>query len=397
MPSDDFYRVSRLPPYVLSEVVALKNAARKAGEDIVDLGMGNPDDRPPDFLIQHLHKAIDNPRNHRYSVSRGIYKLRLAISDWYNRRYDIKLDPDKEAIVTIGAKEGISHLMLAMLAPGDKVLVPDPTYPIHTYSVIIAGGDVVSVPIGPGQDFFENLKQATEKSWPRPKVMMLCFPSNPTTQVVDRAFFQKVIDFAAEYDMWVIHDLAYADLCFDGYEAPSILQAKGARERAVEVFSMSKSYNMPGWRVGFVVGNEKLVNALARLKGYFDYGIFQPIQITAIHALNSSSETPEKICDTYRQRRDWLCTGLNRAGWPVEPPKATMFVWAPIPEEFKKMGSMEFSKLLLREAKVAVSPGVGFGANGEGFVRFALIENRHRINQAVRGIKKALQGGSGDE
>ncbi len=393
-PSDNFYRVSRLPPYVLSEVVELKNAARRSGEDIIDLGMGNPDDAPPDFLIQHLHRAIDNPKNHRYSVSRGIYKLRVAITDWYKRRYDLNLDPDAEAIVTIGAKEGISHLMLAILGPGEGVLVPDPTYPIHTYSVIIAGGDVVRVPIGPGQDFFENLRAQTASRVPKPKVMMLCFPSNPTTQVVDGEFFQKVIDFAAEHDMWVVHDLAYADLCFDGYRAPSILQAKGAKERAVEVFSVSKSYNMPGWRVGFVVGNRKLIQALARIKGYFDYGVFQPLQIAVIHALNSPPEVPEKIAEVYKERRDWLCSGLNRAGWPVEPPKATMFVWAPIPEAFKKMGCMEFSKLLLREAKVAVSPGVGFGPNGEGFVRFSLIENHHRINQAVRGIKKVLRAGA---
>lgn len=392
--NDEFYRVSRLPPYVLSEVVALKSAARKAGEDIIDMGMGNPDQPPPDSLIEQLHRAIDNPRNHRYSVSRGIYKLRLAITDWYKRRYGIELDADTEAIATLGAKEGISHLMQAILAPGDSVLVPNPTYPIHNYSVVIAGGDVVAVPIGPNQDFFANLTKAAEGVWPKPRAMMLCFPSNPTTQVVDLEFFEKVMQFAEEHDMLVIHDLAYADLCFEGYKAPSILQVKGAKERAVEVFSVSKSYNMPGWRVGFVVGNPHMIEGLARLKGYMDYGIFQPIQVAVIHALNSHADDAEQICEMYRERRDWLCEGLERIGWHVEKPKATMFVWAPIPEAYQKMGSMEFSKLLLREAKVAVSPGVGFGEYGEGFVRFSLIENHQRINQAIRGIKRALNVGA---
>jgi alanine-synthesizing transaminase len=385
-----FYRVSRLPPYVLSQVVELKHAARRAGEDIVDLGMGNPDRPPPQKILAHLHRAIDNPRNHRYSVSRGLFKLRLAITDWYRRRYDVVLDPESEAVVTIGAKEGIGHLMLAILAPGDSVLVPDPTYPIHTYSVVIAGGDVIHVPIGPGQDFFENLRHAAKNTSPGPRVMMLCFPSNPTTQVVDMTFFERVIDFAAAHDMLVVHDLAYADLCFDGYRAPSILQVRGARERAVELFSMSKSYNMPGWRIGFVVGNADIVAALARIKGYLDYGIFQPLQIAAIHALNECDDVARDICELYRQRRNWLCAGLNRAGWPVEPPRATMFVWARVPESYRELGSLEFSKLLLREAKVAVSPGVGFGEHGEGFVRFALIENRHRIYKAVRGIRRVL-------
>jgi alanine-synthesizing transaminase len=387
----DFYRVRRLPPYVLSQVVELKHAARRAGEDIIDLGMGNPDEPPPRAILDYLHQAIDNPKNHRYSVSRGLPKLRLAMTDWYRRRFDVELDPDMEAIATIGAKEGIGHLMLATLAPGDGVLVPDPTYPIHTYSVVIAGGDAVSVPIGPGHDFFENMKQAVERVWPKPRAMILSFPSNPTTQVVDLDFFREVIDFAAEHDMFVVHDFAYADLCFDGYRAPSILQVEGAKARAVEIFSLSKSYNMPGWRIGFAVGNADMVRALASIKGYLDYGVFQPIQIAAIHALNECDDAAKEIAEGYRERRDWLCAGLNRAGWPIEPPKATMFVWAPIPEPFREMGSMEFSKLLLREAKVAVSPGVGFGEHGEGFVRFALIENRHRINQAVRGIKRVLE------
>jgi alanine-synthesizing transaminase len=392
-PPHEFHRVSRLPPYVLSVVVNLTHAARRAGEDVVDLGMGNPDQPPPEELLAHLHRAIDNPRNHRYSASRGLYKLRLAITDWYRRRYGVELDPEREAVVTIGAKEGLGHLMLAVLAPGDGVLVPDPAYPIHSYSVVIAGGDVISVPIGSGHDFFANLQRAVERVWPKPKAMVLCFPSNPTTQVVELPFFEQVIDFAAAHDMIVVHDLAYADLCFDGYRAPSILQVKGARTRAVEVFSLSKSYNVPGWRVGFVAGNAELVGALTRIKGYLDYGIFQPIQIAAIHALNEGDDIARGICDMYAQRRDWLCTGLARAGWAVDPPRATMFVWAPVPEPFRAMGSLEFSKLLLREAKVAVSPGIGFGEHGEGFVRFALIENRHRINQAVRSIRRVLERG----
>jgi alanine-synthesizing transaminase len=292
--------------------------------------------------------------------------------------------------VTLGAKEGIGHLMLAILAPGDGVLVPSPTYPIHNYSVVIAGGDVIGVPIGPGQDFFANMLRAVESVWPKPRVVTLCFPSNPTTQVVDLAFFERVIDFAAVHDMIVVHDLAYADLCYDGYRAPSILQVPGAKERAVELFSVSKSYNMPGWRVGFVAGNREIIAALARIKSYFDYGIFQPLQIAVVHALNEGDEDAARICEQYRQRRDCLCSGLQRAGWQVDPPRATMFVWAPIPEPFREMGSLDFSKFLLREAKVAVSPGIGFGEHGEGFVRFALIENRQRINQAVRTIARAL-------
>jgi alanine-synthesizing transaminase len=389
----EFYRVSRLPPYVLSEIVALKHAARQAGEDVVDLGMGNPDRPPPAKLLAHLHQAIDNPRNHRYSMSRGIPKLRLALAKWYQRRYGVTLDPETETIATLGAKEGIGHLMLALLAPRDGVLVPDPTYPIHTYSVVIAGGDVISVPVGPGQDFLANLELAVERVWPKPRVAMLCFPSNPTTEVVELDFFEKIIAFAETHDLIVVHDLAYADLCFDGYHAPSILQVARARERTVELFSMSKSYNMPGWRIGFVAGNADIVAALARIKGYLDYGIFQPLQIAAIHALDEGDVIARQICDRYGRRRDGLCAGLDRAGWPVEPPRATMFVWAPIPEPFRALGSLEFARLLLREAKVALSPGVGFGSHGEGYVRFALIENRQRIAQAARAIRRVLQAG----
>ena len=389
--SREFYRVGRLPPYALSQIVELKHAARRAGEDIVDMGMGNPDQPPPPEILAHLHRAIDQPRNHRYSLSRGLYKLRHAISDWYRRRFDVEIDPERETIVTIGAKEGIAHLMLAILGPDDRVLVPDPSYPIHGYSVVIAGGVNVPVPVAAGAEFLDNLAQAVERTTPKPRALVLSYPSNPTTQVVDLAFFRDVIAFAKRHDLLVVHDLAYADLCFDGYRAPSILQVPGARERAVEVFSLSKSYNMPGWRIGFVTGSPEMVAALARIKGYLDYGIFQPLQIAAIHALNEGDDIARRICDVYRQRRNWLCAGLNRAGWPVEPPQATMFVWAPVPDRFRDLGSLEFSKLLLREARVAVSPGIGFGPCGEGFVRFALIENRHRIYQAVRGIRRVLQ------
>jgi alanine-synthesizing transaminase len=388
--SREFYRVARLPPYILSRIVELKHAARRAGEDIIDMGMGNPDQPPPPEILAHLHRAIDQPRNHRYSLSRGLYKLRLAMSDWYRRRYDVAIDPERETIVTIGAKEGIGHLMLAILAPEDRVLVPDPSYPIHSFSVVIAGGITVPVPVTEGGGFLENLRAALAAAGPKPRALVLSFPSNPTTQVVDLAFFEAVIALAEEHDLLVVHDLAYADLCFDGYRAPSVLQVPRAKERAVEVFSMSKSYNMPGWRIGFVSGNPELVAALARIKGYLDYGIFQPMQIAAIHALNEGDDVARRICELYRQRRNWLCAGLNRAGWPVEPPRATMFVWAPIPERFRALDSLEFSTRLLREAKVAVSPGAGFGNHGEGFVRFALIENRHRIYQAVRGIKRML-------
>ena len=388
---EEFPRIKRLPPYVLGAVNELKHQARQRGEDIIDLGMGNPDLATPPHIVEKMNKAATNPRNHRYSASRGIYKLRLAICDWYKRRFNVNLDADKEAVVTIGSKEGLSHLILAMVTPGTTVLVPNPTYPIHAFSVIIAGGDIINLPMRSPEGFFDELVEATKRSWPKPKILIFSFPHNPTTMVVDREFFKKVVNFAQENNLIVIHDFAYADLVFDGYEAPSFLQVKGAREVGVELFTLSKSYNMPGWRVGFVVGNEKIISALARLKSYFDYGIFQPIQIASIIALNGNPKHVKEIVATYQKRRDQLVNGLNRAGWELEKPKATMFVWAQIPERFRKMGSLEFSKLLLDKAKVAVAPGIGFGEHGDEFVRFALVENEHRINQAVRGIRNLLR------
>ncbi len=385
-----FARLNRLPPYVFAVVNELKMELRHAGEDIIDLGMGNPDLGTPKHIVNKLVEAARKSHNHRYSASMGIRKLRMAIADWYKRRFDVDIDYETEAIATIGAKEGISHLMLVTVGPGDVVLSPNPTYPIHPYSAIISGADVRYIPLGPDTDFFENLIATTKQSWPKPKVLVICFPHNPTTETVDLEFFQKIVDYAKEHDILVIHDLAYADIVFDGYKPPSFLQAKGAKDVGVEFFSLSKSYNMPGWRVGFCVGNKKAVAALKRIKSYLDYGIFQPIQIAGIIALNGPQDCVEEICDTYRVRRDTLIKGLNRAGWEVPPPKATMFVWAKIPEAYRKMGSLEFSKMLIKEAKVAVSPGVGFGAYGDDYVRFALIENRMRTNQAIRGIKKVL-------
>ncbi|MBS0014388.1 MAG: alanine transaminase [Desulfobacterales bacterium] len=385
-----FARLNRLPPYVFAAVNELKMELRHAGEDIVDLGMGNPDLGTPDHIVDKLVEAAQKPHNHRYSASMGIRKLRMAIADWYKRRYDVDIDYQTEAIATIGAKEGISHLMLVTVGPGDVVLSPNPTYPIHPYSAIISGADVRYVPLGPDTDFFENLVTATKHTWPKPKVMVICFPHNPTTETVDLDFFQKIVDFAKEHDILVIHDMAYADIVFDGYKPPSFLQAKGAKDVGVEFFSLSKSYNMPGWRVGFCVGNTEAVAALKRIKSYLDYGIFQPIQIASIIALNGPQECVTETCDIYKARRDALIQGLSRAGWEIPPPKATMFVWGRIPEPFRKMGSLEFSKKLIREARVAVSPGVGFGEYGDEYVRFALIENNMRIKQAVRGIKKSL-------
>lgn len=386
----EFQRIKRLPPYVFSIIDGMKMAARHRGEDIVDFGMGNPDAATPPHVVAKLVEAASKPQNHRYSVSRGIYKLRVAICDWYKRRYAVDLDPDAEAIVTIGAKEGISHLAWATIDPGDVVLCPSPTYPIHQYAVVLAGGDLRCVPLTTSEEFFGHLEEAIRQSWPKPKMLIISFPHNPTTQVVEREFFERVVQTAKEHNFIVVHDLAYADLTFDGYEAPSFLQARDAKDVGVEFFSLSKSYNMPGWRVGFCVGNREVIHALARIKSYLDYGIFQPIQIAAIQALNGPQDCVEEIRSLYQKRRDSLIDGLDRAGWYIPKPKGTMFVWAEIPAPAKKMGSVEFSKYLLQEAQVAVSPGIGFGQYGDEHVRFALIENEHRTKQAVRKIKRAL-------
>ncbi len=392
---EDFPRIKRLPPYVFNIVGDLKKAARARGEDIIDFGMGNPDQPTPKHIVDKLVEVAQRDDTHRYSVSKGIPRLRRAICSWYKRRYNVDLDMDTEAISTIGSKEGLAHLALATLGPGDVVLVPNPAYPIHPYSVVIAGADVRHVPLVPDVDFFAELERAIKETWPRPKMLLLSFPANPTTQCVELDFFERVIALAKEHELWVVHDLAYADLVFDGYKAPSILQVPGAKDCAVEFFTLSKSYNMPGWRVGFMVGNPKLVYALGRMKSYLDYGTYTPIQVAAITALEGPQECVAEICDMYRERRDVLCDGLNAMGWKLEKPKATMFVWAPLPEEFKSIGSLEFSKLMLSEAKVAVSPGVGFGDYGDTHVRFGLIENEHRTRQALRGINRLLKQGPG--
>lgn len=384
---DEFPRIKRLPPYVFNIVNELKAAARARGEDIIDFGMGNPDQPTPAHIVDKLVEAAQRNDTHRYSLSKGIPRLRRAICNWYKNKYDVYLDPDSEAIVTIGSKEGLAHLAMATVGPGDAVLVPNPAYPIHPYGFIIAGADIRHVPLVPGVDFFEELEKAIKDSWPKPKMLVLNFPGNPTTQCVELDFFEKVVSIAREHEIWVIHDLAYADIVFDGYQAPSIMQVPGAKEVAVEFYSLSKSYNMPGWRVGFMVGNPTLVAALTRMKSYLDYGMFTPIQVAAITALEGPQECVQEISDMYKIRRDVLCEGLNSIGWQVEKPRGTMFVWAPIPAAFKEMGSLEFSKLLLKEAKVAVSPGIGFGDYGDDHVRFGLIENEHRTRQAVRGIR----------
>ena len=386
----NFARIDRLPPYVFTTVNKIKMDARHAGEDIVDLGMGNPDLATPQHIVDKLIEAVQKPHNHRYSASMGITKLRMAISDWYKRRFDVDIDHNSEAIVTIGAKEGISHLVLVTIRPGDVVLTQNPTYPIHPYSAIIAGGDVRGIPVGPDSDFFEDLMNATRQTWPRPKLLIISYPHNPTTEVVNLDFFEKIVDYAKEHNIMIIHDLAYADLVFDGYKAPSFLQVKGAKDVGVEFISLSKSYSMPGWRVGFCVGNREMVGALRRIKSYLDYGIFQPIQIASIIALNGPQDCVKNICNTYKERRDTLISGLNRIGWNIRSPKGTMFAWGKIPDQYLKMGSVEFSKFLIKEAQVAVSPGLGFGEYGDEYVRFALIENKMRINQAIRGLKKIL-------
>ncbi|MEP4148556.1 MAG: alanine transaminase [Halioglobus sp.] len=389
---EQFRRISRLPPYVFNIIGELKQQARAAGEDIIDFGMGNPDQPTPDHIVDKLVETAQRGDTHRYSQSKGIPRLRKAICDWYQRRYDVTLDPETEAIVTLGSKEGLAHLALATTGPGDAILVPNPSYPIHPYGFVISGADIRHVPMGANEEeFFDELEKAIQNSWPRPKMLVLNFPSNPTAYCVELEFFERVVAIAKENEIWVVQDLAYADLCFDGYVAPSILQVEGAMDVAVEFYSMSKSYNMPGWRVGFCCGNQALVGALARIKSYLDYGMFTPIQVAAISALEGDQSCVSEINAMYKSRRDVLCAGLTDAGWPVEPPKATMFVWAKIPQCYADMNSLEFSKKLLSEAKVAVSPGVGFGEYGEGYVRFGLIENEHRTRQAIRSIRKMIK------
>lgn len=391
---DDFQRIKRLPPYVFNIVNELKAQARARGEDIVDFGMGNPDQPTPKHIVDKLVEVAQRDNTHRYSVSKGIPRLRRAICNWYKDRYAVDLDPETESIVTIGSKEGLAHLALATVGPGDAVLVPNPSYPIHPYGFVIAGADIRHVPLTPDVDFFSELEKAIKDTWPKPKMLVLNFPGNPTTQCVDLEFFEKVVAIAREHEIWVIHDIAYADIVFDGYKPPSIMQVPGAKDVAVEFFTLSKSYNMPGWRVGFMVGNPTLVSALARMKSYLDYGTFTPIQVAAIAALEGPQDCVKEIADMYCKRRDVLCDGLNAIGWQIEKPKATMFVWAPIPEQYKHMGSLEFCKKLLRDAKVAVSPGIGFGEYGDDHVRFGLIENEHRTRQALRGIRDMFRADS---
>jgi alanine-synthesizing transaminase len=387
-----FARIDRLPPYVFNVTAELKLAARRRGEDIIDLSMGNPDGPTPPHIVAKLAEVVQREDTHGYSASKGIPRLRRAISHWYKKRFDVDIDPDEEAIVTIGSKEGLAHLMLATLDRGDTVLVPDPSYPIHIYGAVIAGADIRSVPMSPDIDFFAEVEHAIRGSYPKPKMMILGFPSNPTARCVELGFFEKIIALARKHDIMVVHDLAYADIVYDGWKAPSIMQVPGAKDVAVEFFTLSKSYNMAGWRVGFMVGNPELVNALARIKSYHDYGIFTPVQVAAIAALEGDQQCVTEVVATYQRRRDVLVKGLHEAGWPVEIPKASMYVWAKIPEAYRSLGSLEFSKCLLEQAKVCVSPGIGFGDYGDEHVRFALIENEHRIRQAVRGIKTMLRG-----
>lgn len=388
---DDFPRIKRLPPYVFNIVNDLKAEARARGEDIIDFGMGNPDQPTPDHIVDKLCEVARRGNTHRYSVSKGIPRLRRAIATWYKNRFDVELDPESEAIVTIGSKEGLAHLMLATLDKGDTVLVPNPAYPIHPYGVVIAGADIRHVPMTPEVDFFQELEQAIKQTYPKPKMLILNFPGNPTAATADLAFFERIVNIAREEKIWIVHDIAYAEIAFDGYKPPSILEVDGAKDVAVEFYSMSKTYNMPGWRVGFMCGNKTLVHALARIKSYLDYGTFTPIQVAAIHALESDQSCVQEISDMYQNRRDVLCDGLNSLGWAVESPKATMFVWAKIPEQYQHMGSLEFSKKLIKDAKVAVSPGIGFGDYGDDHVRFGLIENEHRTRQAIRGIKEMFR------
>ncbi|MEC8694970.1 MAG: alanine transaminase [Pseudomonadota bacterium] len=386
-----FPRIERLPPYVFNVIGEMRQKARAAGEDVIDFSMGNPDQPTPDHIVKKLVETANREDTHRYSQSKGIPRLRRAMANWYRMRYDVDLDAETEVITTIGSKEGLAHLAMATLGPGDAVLVPNPAYPIHPYGFVIAGADIRHVPLLPGEYFFTELVKAIETSWPRPKMLVLNFPANPTAMCVEIDFFKKVVEIAREHDIWVVQDLAYADIVFDGHVAPSILQVDGAKEIAVEFFSLSKSYNMPGWRVGFAAGNRELIGALARIKSYLDYGTFTPIQVAAIAALEGDQTCVHEIRDMYQARRDVLCEGLNALGWPVEKPKATMFVWAKIPEQYREMRSLEFAKKLIRDANVAVSPGIGFGQYGDDHVRFALIENEHRTRQALRNIKRLFR------
>ena len=392
---DDFLRIDRLPTYVFKITDTLKREARAQGEDIIDFGMGNPDQPTPKHIVAKLVEAAQREDTHRYSMSRGIPRLRKAIASWYKRKFNVELDPDSEAIVTIGSKEGLAHLALATLSRGDTVLVPNPAYPIHPYGSIIADADIRHVPLVEGKDFFAELEHAIKHSWPKPKMLIINFPGNPTGQCVELDFFERVIQIAKEHDIWVIHDIAYGEICFDGYQAPSILQVPGAKDIAVEFYSLSKTYNMPGWRVGFMCGNPTLVKALERIKSYLDYGMFTPIQVAAIAALEGPQDCVEEIRKMYESRRNVLCDGLNAAGWHVERPKASMFVWAKIPEPYAALGSLEFAKKLLADAKVAVSPGIGFGEYGDDHVRFSLIENEHRTRQAIRNIKQMFRKDQG--
>jgi alanine-synthesizing transaminase len=386
----EFRRITNLPPYVFTIIDGLKVAARRAGEDVIDLGFGNPDLPSPATAVDKLCEAVRNPRNHRYSASRGIPKLRQAVTDLYARRFGVTLDPDTEAITTIGAKEGFSHLMWVLLQPGDAALVPSPSYPIHIWGPLFAGADVREIPVGTDEDFFAGVQQAYRWSWPRPRVIVLSFPHNPTTTCVDLAFMQRMVDFARENEVLLVHDNAYAELGFDGFRPPSILQAEGAKECAVELYSMTKAYSMAGWRMAYLVGNADVVQALAKLKSYLDYGAFQPIQIAATVTLNEDPDHPERVQKIYQSRRDALCEGLRRIGWEVDPPRGTMFLWAPIPEPYRELGSLEFASMLVKEARVATSPGIGFGPGGDGHVRFALIENEQRIGQGIRNLRRAL-------
>jgi alanine-synthesizing transaminase len=388
---DDFPRIKLLPPYIFNIVSELKLKARSLGEDIIDFGMGNPDQPTPQHIIDKLVETVQRKDTHRYSASKGIPRLRQAITNWYQQRYNISLNPETEAIVTIGSKEGLAHLALATVEKGDTILVPNPAYPIHPYGFIIAGADIEHIALMPGVDFFSELVKKITTSKNRIKMLLLNFPGNPTTECVDLDFFAQVVDIAKKYKIWVIHDLAYADIVFDGYVAPSILQIPGAKDIAVESFSLSKSYNMPGWRVGFMCGNPTLIGALTRLKSYLDYGTFTPIQVASVSALEDNQDCVQDIQDMYYQRRNVLCEGLNAIGWQVEKPKATMFVWAEIPDQYKSMGSLEFAKKLINDAKIAVSPGIGFGSYGDDHVRFALIENPHRTRQALRNLKEMFK------